>query len=86
MRANTDYRGSEEANLKLSQGRANSVINYLVAHGIKRDRLVAKGMGESSPFVVDKPYGKKIPVSETRRYLDRTIYKIITNRRGTRNL
>jgi peptidoglycan-associated lipoprotein len=61
LRANTDYRGTEEANLKLSQGRANSVIEYLVAHGIKRDRLVPKGMGESSPLVVDKLTAKKYP-------------------------
>ena len=59
--ANTDYRGSEEANMKLSQGRANSVVDYLVAHGIKRDRLVPKGYGESRPFVVDELTAKKYP-------------------------
>ncbi len=61
LRAHTDYRGSEKANLKLSQGRANSVVKYLVEHGISRDRLVAKGYGESEPFVVDEMTAKKYP-------------------------
>ncbi len=61
IRAHTDYRGSEERNLILSRGRANSVIKYLIQHGIDKDRLVAKGLGESEPFVVDKLTAKKYP-------------------------
>ncbi len=61
LRANTDYRGSKESNIKLSQGRANSVVAYLVAHGINKKRLIAKGMGESSPLVVDKLIAEKYP-------------------------
>jgi len=61
LRANTDFRGSEPSNLKLSQGRANSVVNYLVANGIKRDRLVAKGYGESVPFKVNQLTAQKYP-------------------------
>ena len=59
--AHTDYRGSEEYNLKLSQGRANSVVAYLTNHGIKQNRLVAKGYGEKKPFVVDENTAKKYP-------------------------
>ncbi len=59
--AHTDYRGSTQYNLRLSQGRANSVVDYLVKHGISKDRLVAKGYGESKPFVVDKETAKKYP-------------------------
>lgn len=51
--AHTDFRGSEESNLILSQGRANSVVEYLIANGIDKSRLVAKGYGESTPYTVD---------------------------------
>jgi len=61
LRAHTDYRGSESANLRLSQGRANSVVAYLKQHGIKGDRLVAKGYGESEPVVVDELTAKMYP-------------------------
>ncbi len=59
--AHTDYRGSNEYNMRLSQGRANSVVDYLIKHGIKRDRLMAKGYGETQPFVVDAETAKKYP-------------------------
>jgi lipid-binding SYLF domain-containing protein len=45
----TDNVGSREANLKLSSDRANAVMNWLAEHGIDRDRLSAKGYGESRP-------------------------------------
>lgn len=61
LRANTDFRGDEKANLKLSQGRANSVVNYLVSQGINRKRLVPVGLGESTAFVVDKLTADKYP-------------------------
>jgi outer membrane protein OmpA-like peptidoglycan-associated protein len=47
--SNTDARGSEEYNLKLSQKRAQSVVNYLVSKGISKNRLTAIGMGETKP-------------------------------------
>lgn len=46
LSAHTDSRGSDEYNLKLSQARAESCVNYLIAKGIKPERLVAKGYGE----------------------------------------
>jgi outer membrane protein OmpA-like peptidoglycan-associated protein len=46
----TDNRGSGEYNLNLSQERANSVVNYLIQKGISKDRLIAKGMGETQPI------------------------------------
>lgn len=54
LMANTDFRGSDEANMKLSQGRANSVVAFLIEKGIAEDRLVAKGYGETTPFVIDE--------------------------------
>jgi outer membrane protein OmpA-like peptidoglycan-associated protein len=47
--AHTDAVGSDDYNLELSQNRAESVVNYLIANGINSDRLIAKGYGESNP-------------------------------------
>ncbi len=47
--AHTDSTASEEYNLELSQRRAKSVYDYLVAHGIDASRLTTKGYGESQP-------------------------------------
>lgn len=61
LRAHTDYRGSDSYNMELSQKRAQSCVDYLVSKGIERDRLVAKGLGESEPKVVDRNTAKKYP-------------------------
>ena len=45
----TDNTGNAAQNLKLSQARANSVVDELEKAGIARDRLVAKGYGEEHP-------------------------------------
>jgi outer membrane protein OmpA-like peptidoglycan-associated protein len=45
--SHTDSRGSDAHNLKLSQGRAQSVIDYLISKGIAAERLIAKGYGET---------------------------------------
>ncbi len=45
--SHTDSRGSDAHNLKLSQGRAQSVIDYLISKGISPERLIAKGYGET---------------------------------------
>ncbi len=54
LASHCDYRGNDEYNLKLSQRRAESVVNYLIQHGIAADRLTPKGYGESSPKVIKK--------------------------------
>ncbi len=46
----TDNVGKPSDNLKLSTGRALSVIKYLTAKGIKPERLTSKGMGETRPI------------------------------------
>jgi outer membrane protein OmpA-like peptidoglycan-associated protein len=46
----TDSKGSDEYNRNLSQGRSQSVVNYLVSQGIEEFRLTAKGYGESKPI------------------------------------
>lgn len=47
--SHTDSRGSDAYNLKLSQARAQSVVDYLIEKGIKRERLLARGFGETKP-------------------------------------
>ena len=43
----TDSRGSGESNMQLSQKRAESAVDYMVQHGIDRQRIIAKGYGET---------------------------------------
>lgn len=56
----TDSDGSDMYNLRLSQARAQAVVDYLVSRGINPDRLVAKGYGESRPIAPnDTPENKQ---------------------------
>lgn len=45
--SHTDSRGDNESNQSLSERRAKSVVDYLVARGINPSRLVANGYGET---------------------------------------
>lgn len=47
LQSHTDSRGSAASNQSLSQRRAQSVVDYLVNKGISRNRLVARGYGET---------------------------------------
>ncbi|MEZ4237238.1 MAG: OmpA family protein [Myxococcota bacterium] len=50
IEGHTDSDGSDAYNLKLSQSRAEAVVEYLVKAGVSGSRLVAKGFGESLPI------------------------------------
>jgi len=50
----TDNEGSDAYNLKLSDGRAASVVHYLASQGIKPERMLAVGYGESRPVDTNK--------------------------------
>lgn len=63
IRSHTDSRGDPAYNIDLSQRRAQSVVEYLVDHGIKRSRLIAKGKGSSEPAVV-KVNGRKVKLDD----------------------
>lgn len=48
--SHTDSKGTKEYNLKLSQERAEELMNYLVDRGIDKKRLRAKGYGMENPI------------------------------------
>ncbi len=63
----TDSKGTAEYNLNLSNERSTAVVNYLIANNIAKDRLVAKGYGETSPDAsnqhangTDNPEGRQL--------------------------
>lgn len=59
VEGHTDSDGEDAMNLKLSEQRANTVLNKLVEMGISQDRLTAKGLGESMPIMDNTtPEGK----------------------------
>lgn len=49
----TDSRGSAEYNKKLSNDRAQSVVNYLIENGIDTSRLTFKGYGKDQPVATN---------------------------------
>jgi peptidoglycan-associated lipoprotein len=59
LRAHTDFRGTDEANMELSQARAQSCVDYLTEKGIEKDRLTSRGFGESMPRTVDSTLAEK---------------------------
>ena len=61
MASHTDRWGSEEYNQKLSQRRAQSVIDYLIAAGIRPERLSPQGYGESRPKTITKRLARQYP-------------------------
>ena len=54
IRGYTDTSGSVSGNLKLSNARANAVLDYLVENGIDTARLTATGFGQESPIASNK--------------------------------
>ncbi|MBK7668250.1 MAG: PD40 domain-containing protein [Sphingobacteriaceae bacterium] len=63
----TDSKGNDDYNRKLSEERAQAVVNKLVENGISADRFKAKGYGENTPSVpntkvngTDDPEGRQL--------------------------
>lgn len=61
LSAHCDYFGRDEYNKRLSQQRAESVVTYLIEHGIAADRLSPVGYGEERPKTVRKKMTEKYP-------------------------
>ncbi len=74
--SHTDNKGNDNYNMKLSQKRAESVVNYLINAGIDRNRMIAKGYGETMPIAANtNPDGSDNP--EGRQKNRRTEFKVI---------
>lgn len=61
LSAHCDYKGSKEYNKQLAQRRAESVVQYLIAGGIAKDRLSPVGYGKEKPKVVRKKLTERYP-------------------------
>lgn len=59
LSAHCDYKGSVEYNKRLSQRRAETVVAYLIAHGIAADRLTPVGYGKERPKKIKKKLTEK---------------------------
>lgn len=80
LSAHTDSRGNDDYNLKLSQKRAESCVNYLIEKGIDKDRLVPKGYGETALIFADEDI-KKLQTKEEQEAAHeknrRTVFKVL---------
>lgn len=55
VEGHTDSRGSAQLNLRLSQERADAVVDYLTdSHGLPRARLRGVGLGSARPIATDE--------------------------------
>lgn len=61
LSAHCDYRGPEAYNKVLSQKRAESVVTYLIEHGIDKERLSPVGYGKDKPKTVRKKLTETYP-------------------------
>lgn len=50
VEGHTDNVGDDNANMKLSEDRANAVKDYLVSKGVSADRVTVQGFGETQPI------------------------------------
>ena len=61
MSSHTDRVGTDDYNMRLSDRRAKSVVDYLVNAGISPDRLTWKGYGKSRPKTVTRRVARQYP-------------------------
>ena len=58
LHGHTDTRGNDQDNLVLSQNRAKAVYQYLIDHGIVKERLAHRGFGETQPKISNEEIAK----------------------------
>jgi len=76
MGSHTDSKGTDAYNIKLSQARAQSCVDYLASRGVPTSRMVAKGYGEARPIAPNTlPNGKDNP--DGRQLNRRTEFKVL---------
>ncbi len=75
LSSHTDAQGSNEYNERLSQRRADSAKNWMVARGIAPERIVAVGYGEK--YILNHCKDGVKCTDEEHRYNRRTEFKII---------
>ena len=51
VKAHADSRGSDQYNMRLTDRRAKSTVQYIISKGIAKNRISGKGYGESEPKV-----------------------------------
>ena len=61
LRSHTDNRAGDDFNLPLSQRRSQICVDYMVDKGVMPKRLIAKGMAESEPYVIEIKDGRLKP-------------------------
>jgi outer membrane protein OmpA-like peptidoglycan-associated protein len=71
--SHTDVRGSGPYNIKLSQKRAQSAVDYIVSKGIDKMRITGTGYGKTQLINIDKP-GKKLTPAQHRENRRTEIY------------
>ncbi len=64
LSSHTDARGNDAYNMKLSQGRAQSCVDYIISKGIAKKRIMATGYGETKPIIPEAEIAKMVPKSE----------------------
>ena len=74
VQGHTDSRGSDLYNKRLSQRRAQAVVDYLVRKDVDRDRLEAHGYGEEKPIAPNS--------TKTGRAMNRRVELIVRRRSG----
>lgn len=61
LSAHTDMVGNDQANMTLSENRAQAVVDYLIEKGVYWDRLEAKGYGETQPRQINERDVREYP-------------------------
>lgn len=81
--SHTDCRADSLYNMDLSQRRADSAVNYIVSRNIDRERLVARGYGESrlvNDCACEGNWVKRACTEEEHQLNRRTTFKLLDNK------
>lgn len=81
LSSHTDSRGNDAYNLRLSQARAQSCVDYMISKGIPKNRMIANGYGETKPIIqqaeIDKMVDKSPEFEAAHQKNRRTAFRVI---------